>query len=81
VAVFAALWPTPTFPNVKETGLTAKVPAATALPERATAMVPAVAALVEMISLPAGFPAARGVKTTVSAELWPGSRLKASQEP
>ncbi len=76
MAVFAALWPTPTFPNDKEDGLTAKVPAATALPETATVMVPAVAALVEMMSLPAGFPAVRGVKATVRAALWPGARLK-----
>lgn len=76
VAVFASLWPTATVPKDKDAGLNSSAPAETALPARVTAMVPAVAALVEMVSLPAGFPAARGVKETVRAALWPGARLK-----
>lgn len=75
-AVFASLWPTATVPKARDAGVSSSAPVATALPESATAMVPAVAALVEMESLPTGFPAACGVKATVRAALWPGARLK-----
>jgi hypothetical protein len=69
VAVFAALWPTPTFPKDKADGLTAKVPAATAVPDNATRSTPPLAALLVMDSPPAGLPAARGVNVTVMVAL------------
>ena len=76
VAVFASLWPTATVPKERDVGLACSAPRDTALPARVTAMVPAVAALVEIMSLPAGFPDACGVKATVRFALWPGARLK-----
>ena len=76
VAAFATLCPTATVPKARDVGLTSRAPAPTAFPVSASASVPAVAALVEMTSLPAGLPAACGVKATVSAALCPAARLK-----
>jgi hypothetical protein len=61
-----------TFPKPKVAGLTASWPAATALPDTARSISPALAALIFMAILPAGWPAACGVKAIVSITLWPG---------
>lgn len=75
VAVCASLCPTATVPKDRDAGLSSRAPGTTALPEAVIMIVPAVAALVEMVSLPTGFPAACGVNETVRAALWPGARL------
>lgn len=58
LAVFAALWPTPTFPNDREDGLTVKAPGVTALPDNATRIDVPPPELLAIESRAAGWPAA-----------------------
>jgi len=72
VATFAWLWPTRTLPKDKDDGVTAKLPAATALPD--TAISPVLGTLLWMEIFPAGLPVVCGPNAIVKVALCPGAK-------
>ena len=61
-------------------GFTASWPEVIPLPDKATEIF-AVAAVLEMATVPVALPAALGVKSMVRVRLWPGTRLVGNATP
>ena len=79
VTVLAALWPTPTFPNDKEDGVSVNVPRVTAWPDTATPR--AIYRALVMDSRAEGVPATCGVNVTVNVAPWRGASVKGNVRP
>ena len=75
----AALWPTPTFPNDKEDGVSVNAPGVTAWPDTATPRAPYRALVMD--SRAAEVPATCGVNVTVNMALWREASVKGNPRP